>query len=572
MIKVSENLKNNLSNLFLYKPTQEYDFNLPESQNIKTADNSVVNNAEELDDLSLQQKIYPSLSVNLDYLKVKYNALISKDINNREFTLSIKDKKYSAFLFYIDGMIDAKNINDFILEPLMGLDKSANIDNKEKVAVTNTISVKKIKKFNLEDYIYNSLIPQNSIKKAKDFKEVVSAINMGNCALFVDTLNIAFTIEVKGYAFRNISKPENEIVIRGSHESFVENLRTNTSLLRRIINNENLIIEETNVGKITRTAVSICYLKNITNNDLIAEVKYRINNIDVDYLLSAGQLEQLIQDNSKVAFPQIIITERPDKACNHLLEGRVIVLLNGAPYALIMPAFFTDFLSTPEDYNLKYQYSNLLKILRILAFIITLLLPGVYVAVSNFHHELLPTELLFAIAASREAVPFHILFEIILMEVSFELIREAGIRVPSPIGPTIGIVGALILGEAAVSANIISPILIIIVAFTGICSFALPDYSLSFTLRIYRFAYIVLGYLLGFVGIGVGLFIQFAILANLKSFGVSYLTPYLPVTNFTANTTYFMHPIWLREKRTDALNTKRPKSQSHISMSWKKDK
>lgn len=572
MIKISEKFKNNLSNLFLYKPTQEYDFSLPETQNIKSEDNNVINNSEELDDLPLQQKIYPSLSVNLDYLKVKYNSLISKDINFREFVLSIKDKKYSAFIFYIDGMIDAKNINDFILEPLMGLDKSTSIDNQEKVAVTNTISVKKIKKFNLEDYIYNSLIPQNSIKKAKEFKDVVSAVNMGNCALFVDTLNIAFTIEVKGYAFRNISKPENEIVIRGSHEAFVENLRTNTSLIRRIINNENLVIEETNVGKITRTKVSICYLKNITNNDLVAEVKYRINNINVDYLLSAGQLEQLIQDDSKVAFPQIIITERSDKACTHLLEGRVIVLLNGAPYALIMPAFFTDFLSTPEDYNLKYQYSNLLKFIRILAFIIALLLPGVYVAVSNYHHELLPTELLFAIAASREAIPFHIIFEIILMEVSFELIREAGLRVPSPIGPTIGIVGALILGEAAVSANIISPILIIIVALTGICSFAIPDYSLSFTLRIYRFAYIALGYLLGLVGIGVGLFIQFAILANLKSYGVSYLTPYLPVTNFTSNSSYFMHPIWLRENRTDALNTKKPKSQSHISMAWKKNK
>lgn len=304
-------------------------------------------------------------------------------------------------------------------------------------AITNNITVKKVKKFNLEDYIYTSLLPQNSIKKATTFEEIFSAVNGGDCALIVDTLNVGFVLDVKGFETRSISEPKNEIVIRGSQEAFVEKIRTNTSMIRRLVNNENLIIENTTVGTLTKTKVAICYLKNIANNDLIAEVKYRINNLDVQHIISSGQLEQLIQDNSLALFPQMIATERPDKAVNHILEGRVVVLVNGSPYSLIMPAVFIDFLSSPEDINLKFRYSNLLKFIRIIAIIITLFLPGFYVAITNYHTELLPTELLFTIAASRNTVPFPVIFEIFLMEFSFELIREAGLRVPTPIGPTI---------------------------------------------------------------------------------------------------------------------------------------
>ena len=216
-------------------------------------------------------------------------------------------------------------------------------------------------------------------------------------------------------------------------------------MLRRIINNENLIIENSTVGKVSKTKVAICYMRNIANNNLVSEVKYRINNLSVDSIVSSGQLEQLIQDNSLAIFPQMIATERPDKATNHLLEGRVVVLVNGSPYSLIMPGVLLDFLASPEDVNLKFQYSNLLKFIRIIAFIITLFLPAIYVAVTTYHSELIPTELLFTIASSRNSVPFPVIFEIFLMEISFELIREAGLRVPTPIGPTIGIVGALIL-------------------------------------------------------------------------------------------------------------------------------
>ena len=280
-------------------------------------------------------------------------------------------------------------------------------------------------------------------------------------------------------------------------------------------------------------------------------------------------MEQLIQDNGNIAFPQLIATERSDKTANHLLEGRIAVIVNGSPYAIIMPGVFLDFLSSPEDLNLKHQYSNLLKTIRIFSTIITLLLPGIYIAIINYHTEILPTELLFTIAAARNTVPFPTIFEILLMEISFELLREAGLRVPTPFGSTIGIIGALILGEAAVSANLVSPILIIIVAITGICSFSIPDFSLSFSFRVFRFLYIILGYLCGLLGIATGLFIQFGILANLKSFGAPYLSPYAPAINTNSFSAYFIKPIWKREKRADFLNTKKPYSEDKISMKWK---
>ena len=427
------NFKNLLTNIFLYnEPKDTYEFSLAENGN-ENKSNENSNNISNGDEPN--QSIYDSLSVNLDYIKVKYNTLINSDIKLREFTLNIKGKEYNCLLLFIDGMIDSESINNFILRPIMSKENSQLKQNPS--VVTNNITVRRVKKFNLEDYIYNSLVPQNTIQKLHDFKDVFSSVNMGDCALFIDTLPVSFVIDVKGFESRSISEPKNEVVVRGSQEAFVEKLRTNTSMLRRLISNENLIIESTSVGKVSKTKVAICYIKSIANSDLVAEVKYRINNLNVDNIISSGQLEQLIQDNSSLTFPQIIATERPDKAANHMLEGRVVVIVDGTPYCLIMPGIFIDFLSSPEDVNLKFQYANLLKIIRIVAFFITLFLPGIYVAITNYHTELLPTELLFTIAAARNTVPFPVIFEILLMEFSFELIREAGLRVPTPVGPTI---------------------------------------------------------------------------------------------------------------------------------------
>ena len=564
-----------LESLFEYVPKDDNFFTLPNSEdsayNEQTNESlDTLQDAEQYEEI---KNIFPTLSVNLEYVKMKYNTMINSDIVIREFTINARGKQYSAFLLYIDGMVDSQIMNDFILEPLMMRNKNNLFDNDQsKViseAVSNNITVRKIKKFNIDEYLLNCLIPQNNVKKIKTFEEAFLGVNSGNCVLFVDTLDNCFDIEVKGFKQRSIDSPNNEIVIKGPQEAFVENIRTNTSLVRRIVNNENLVIESIDVGKVTKTKCAVCYIQNITNGDLVSEVKFRLNNLEVDSLLSSGELEQLITDSNDLGIPEILSTERPDKATKYLLQGRVVVLINGSPYSLIMPATLIDFMSSPEDTNLNYKFGNFLRILRLISMFLTLLLPGLYVAVTSYHQEILPTELLYSILASREGVPFPVIFELLIMEVSFELIREAGLRVPSPIGPTIGIVGALVLGQAAVSAGIVSPILIIIVAITGIASFAIPDFSFGFHLRYYRFLFIILGYIAGFLGISLGLFVYISVICNIRSFGVFFTAPFSP-KDTSKGDSYFLKPIWKREYRATFVAPKKEQAQANISMKWNK--
>lgn len=549
-----------LNELFSFDPSTHYNYNLSETQ--------ISNNEQEH---KITQKVSKYLQENLTYLTVKYNALINSDIVIRKFTLNGKGKQYNAALVYIDGMVNSDIVNHYVLNPLM----HKNQTNTEKTSETLIINKNTDLNFHttqtpeLQNIIYNSLISQNSIKAESKFSSIIPAINSGFTCVLVDTLDQAFCVEAKGYETRSISKPENEIVVRGSQEAFVENIRTNTSMIRRIINNENLVIEQLSLGKVTKTTVSFCYMKNIANEDLVNEVRFRLSNIDIDSIINSGTIEQLIQDSSSILFPQTFATERCDRACNNILEGRIVILVNGNPYALIVPAILIDFITSPEDINLKHQYGNLIRVIRSIAFFVAMFMPALYVAITNFHQELLPTDLVFAISAMRRSIPFPVIVELLIMEISFELIREASLRVPAPIGSTIGIIGGLILGEAAVSANLVTPLLIIIVAVTGICSYAIPDFSLNFTIRTFRFMYIILGYSAGFLGISFGMFIQLILLSNLQSFGVSYFSPYLPPTNKNTDSSFFIKPIWKKENRSSFLNTKRPIQEDKVSMKWK---
>lgn len=561
-------IKEIISNAFGYTPKESYNFSLSNSS-ITDENNSIQNNQISSEE---SLKIFTNINKNLDYIKAKYNLLINSDIITREFILNAKGKQYKSFLLYIDGMVDSQILNDFVLSPLMMRNKN-NLFNPEQShiiseSVKNNVTIRKVKKFDLSDYVQNCLIPQNDIERQSSFNAIFSGVNSGNCALFIDTINVAFDIDVKGFKQRSIDKPENEIVVKGSHEAFVENIRTNTSLLRRFTNNENLIIENLDIGNLTKTKCAVCYMQNIANSDLVAEIKYRINNLNIDSLLSSGQLEQLIDENNSLGLPKSISTERPDNAVQHLLEGRVVVLVNGSPFALILPAIIIDFLTSPEDRNLKSIFANFLRIIRILCSFFSLLLPGIYVAITSFHVEIIPTELLYSILASRESVPFPVIFEILIMEISFEIIREASLRVPSAIGSTIGIVGAIVIGQAAVSAGIVSPILIIIVAITALSSFSIPDYAFSFHLRVFRFLFILLGYTAGFLGIGTGLFVYISIICNMESFGVPYSFLYSNIEN-SKRKGIIIPPIWKREYRATFLATKRLKKQDNISMKWK---
>ena len=559
-------LKNIFYKIFNIVPREEYQFTLPDNYNY-----TKISTSEEDKKLS-PKKIYQSIDVNLDYIKTRYNTLINNDIVIREFYLTARNKQYKAFLLFIDGMVDSELINSYVLKPLM-LRNSANTyeldeDRIISEAKTNNITIRKVKKFDIKDYILEKLIPENNVKAVSSFDEIINDVNSGNCALFIDTIDIVFDIDVKGFEKRVIDTPQTETVIKGPQEGFVENLRTNTSSLRRIINNEGLIIENIEVGNITKTKCAICYMKDIANSDLVAEVKYRINNIKVDSMISSGELEQLISDSNDLASPRVISTERPDTVSRFLLEGRVAVIVNGTPFVIVMPATLVDFLSTPEDINLKPAFSNFLRVIRLLGALIILLVPGIYVAITGFHQEIFPSSLLFSILAARENVPFPVIIEIILMEISFELIREAGLRLPQAMGFTVSIVGALVIGQAAVDANLISPPLVIIVAITAIASSSIPDFAFGFHLRLSRFIFILLGFIAGFLGISLGLFVYVCMFTNLKSFGLSSTVPFAPYVTSQGNK-YFLPPIWKREYRPAYLDPKISKDQDEVSMKWR---
>ena len=548
-----------INNLFTYKNEKDYSFIISNTSN----------NISEKEFFKQDQTVVSKqLNKNLEYLTVKLNLLINSDIKIRHFNIPLRTKNYQAFLIYIDGMVDSNNINNFVLEPLF-LRNSIKIN--DSIIYTQNDQGKKCIRYNLENFLFSCLIPQNNITKETDFKNVIPKLNAGFSILFVESLKCCFCIETKGIKERSISKPITESVVRGAHEGFIENLRTNTALIRKNINNENLIIEETELGNITKTKIAICYLNHITNDDLVCEVKFRLKNLDIDYILSTGQLEQFLKSSPSSIFPEAISTERPDKTCNYLLLGRIAILINGSPFSLIVPAVISDFLTSSEDYNLNYHYSNFLRLLRSIAFICALFIPSFYIAITMYHYELIPTELLYAIIASREAIPFPVFFEIIIMEIAFELLQEASIRVPGTFSTTVGIIGGLILGEAAVSANIVSPILIIVVAFAGTASFTIPDNSLRVSLRVTRFIYTILAYIAGFLGIALGIFINILLLSKQNSFGIDILAPYIPLNSLKNNQTLYLEPVWKREKRSQFLNTKKPNLENHISMKWRKN-
>ena len=504
------------------------------------------------DNTNNMKGISGSLDINMNYVKHKYLYEKNNDLIIREFMIKNNQLGTKAFIIFFDGMIDRNVVNLSILQPLMTL---------------SYLNVKS-EKVDIESYIKNYFMPQTQMKITSEFDKVFNDVNYGGVGLFVDGIEVAFTADVKGWEHRQIGKPNNELVIRGSQESFNEVLRVNTALLRKILKETELVTEDIIVGKRSKTPCSMIYIKDITNENLVNEVRRRLENINIDYLISSGELEQLIEDSTFLPAQQIIATERPDRAASMLIDGHVVVIVDGSPYALIMPVVFFDMIQSIEDKSLRAPYSTLVRLIRLLGLTLSLLLPGIYIAIINFHHEMLPTDLLLAIESSREKVPFPSLVSILIMEISFELIREAGIRIPGPIGPTLGIIGALILGQAAVAANLVSPILIIVVAITGIGSFTVPDYSLGYAIRTYRFVYIIFGAIAGLMGITLVFYINVLIMVSAKSFGVPFLSPIAPKTKQALSYSIIAKPIWMNENRPDYTNTKVKEKQSKISRRW----
>ncbi len=498
------------------------------------------------------EKISVNIEENIKYIKLKFNSPVNKDIVIRELMVA---KKYKAFIAYIDGMVDRITINNFILRALMVNDEKFHEDSDDKCKL---------------DFILSNILQTNQAKKVESSDEFMYEILSGNTLLYVDGCDFYITNETKGYDKRGVEKPLIEGVVIGPQEAFNENLRTNITLIRKLIKNNNLTTEFVKVGNVNKQLCAIVSIKGITNPAIVEEVKRRLKNIKSDMVLGDGILEQFIEDNPYSIVPTILSTERPDRTASHIMEGKVAIFTEGAPFAKIVPVTLPSLMHSPEDSYMRWPYGSLIRIIRFLAVFIATLLPGIYVAITSFHQEMIPTELLIAIAKSKENVPFPTLVEVVLMELSFELIREAGIRIPGIIGNTLGIIGALILGQAAVQANIVSPVLIIVVSVTGLGNFAIPNYSLALSARLSRFCFIILGALLGFYGISIGIAFYIILITNIKSFGVPFFAPIAPKTKESTDL-FFRKPVWQQMYRPDYVNALKQKRQAKISRQWMKE-
>ncbi|MCL5072616.1 MAG: spore germination protein [Actinobacteria bacterium] len=495
------------------------------------------------------KSVSKELQENLEKIKKEFNIPVNQDIVIRKFKIA---RKIDAALIFVDGMVDKIIINDFILRQLMPPDHFT--DCKEECPMS---------------YIEESVLSINQVTRLNEYDQIIPQILNGLTGLFIQGCEECLLIESRGYEKRSVEKPATENVIMGAQEGFTENLRTNLTLIRKIVKNKNLVTEILPVGKTSHGNCGIVYLDGIANPDIIREVKRRIESLDTDFVSGSGMLEELISDNPYMIFPYILTTERPDRSASLIMDGRVLIIFDGSPFASSVPASFFEAIQSPEDFFLKWQFASALRIIRLLGLLFTLFLPGLYIALTLFHQEMVPTELLTSIAKSRQNVPFPTIIEILMMEVSFELIREAGIRVPGAIGTTLGIIGALILGQAAVSAQIVSPVLIIVVAVTGIGSFAIPTYALSFAIRLIRFIFILFGAIAGFYGISAGILILGGIACSMKSFGVPYFSPISPKTKSNLDI-IVSAPISKHKQRPDYINPLNRKRQGDITQGWKK--
>lgn len=462
----------------------------------------------------------PVLAENLARLRTLFRAPENKDLIIREFRAGTHPPLRCA-LVYLEGMTKRDTIHDAILTPLMlyaHLDHHlAEPQGGGRAPGPDPVQV-----------VLNRLLPSNQAEAKYLLQDLVQGILYGDAALFLDGARAGILCETKGFPLRAVSEPRQEQAVRGAHDAFNESFRTNIALVRRRCRDPRFVTQVLTVGEVTHTFVGVCYLDGIANPKLVAEVKRRIESLRVDYIGEAGILEQLIEERPYSLFPQTLVTERPDRVAGFLAEGAVAIFADNSPAALVVPITWWALLHTAEDYHLRVPVGSFLRWLRLVGIIMSVTAGAFYVAAVNFHHEMIPTELMLSMAASREQVPFPAAVELLLMEFTFELVKEAGTRIPSVIGPTIGIVGGLILGQAAVSAKLVSPMVVIIVAITGLAASAVPNYATAFGLRILRFGFIVLAMVLGLYGLAAATFLLVVHLSGLRSFGVPYLSPLAP--------------------------------------------
>ncbi|AZN39225.1 spore germination protein [Paenibacillus albus] len=432
------------------------------------------------------------------------------DIQFRSLTIKGGIK---ILLVYVDGMVDTDVMTTNVLKPLLydGLPEGlGTIDGIGQMCELGLFAVMQ----------YQQLA---------DISEIIDAILKGNAAILADSESSALLLNCTKFATRSVEESTNEAALRGSRESFTELLRTNTTMLRRIITTPNLKMESFQVGRLTKTEVVISYIEGLAAENVVKEVRSRIKRIKLDAILESSYIEESIEDTHYSPFPQMVISERPDIVSSCLVQGKIAVLTGGTPNVIVIPMTFWDGLQAPDDYYERFLFASMNRWIRYIFAIFSILFPSIYVALTNYHPEMVPPKLMLSITGLREASPFPTIIEIFLMEFMFEGLREAGIRLPQQIGPLVSIVGALVIGEAAVRAGIISAPIVIVVSTAGISSFVIPRYRFSFPLRMLRFPLLILSALFGLFGVALGIIAMLIHLIQLKPFGTPYLTPVTPL-------------------------------------------
>ncbi|MED4074505.1 spore germination protein [Priestia endophytica] len=473
--------------------------------------------------------MHSSLSANLDTIKQKTGN--SSDVVIRQLKMG-ENFDIKTAIVYVEGIVDNQSIQEFLLQSIM------KDDHKETLNQHNAL-----------DLISEDMITIGNVSSIDTWNDLFLSLLAGDTLVLVDGTDQALSVDTKGGERRTITESSTQMVVRGPKEAFTESIGTNTAMIRRIIKSPDLWVESMKIGRVTHTDVTMMYIHGIANDQVIEEIRQRLHNIDIDSILESGYIQQFIEDQTMTTFPTIYDTERPDIVAGNLLEGRIAIFVDGTPFVLIAPAVFIQFFQSAEDYYVRFDIATSIRLLRVAMFIISLIAPATYVAVTTFHQEMVPTQLIVAIAAQREAVPFPAFVEALLMEVTFEILREAGIRLPKAIGSAVSIVGALVIGQAAVQASIVSPAMVIIVSLTAIANFATPSFAMAISVRLLRFLFMICAAIFGFYGIILALLMTVVHLCSLRSFGIPYMAPLAPFIPTNNEDTVVRLPWWTLRKR-----------------------
>ncbi|QKO30733.1 MULTISPECIES: spore germination protein [Caproicibacterium] len=489
------------------------------------------NNTDEKPVKKEKKKLSLSLSTNIKWFKELLGK--SDDIKVREFTFGNK-RVVNAALIFIDGLVSNEIITESIMKPLLLYDESL-----QETPTNNA--------HDLMNQIQRRVLCSGDVTANSYVEDLVTSCLRGDTVLLLDGTCQGLVVSSKGWDKRSVTEPQTESVARGPREGFTENFRTNTSLLRRKIRSPALRMDSFTIGEKTHTMVCVAYLKGVADEKLIEEIKRRLNTLKVDAILESGYIEQYIEDAPFSLFPTIGKSEKPDVIAGKILEGRAAIIVDGTPFVLTAPMLFTESFQTAEDYYSRTLYASAIRLMRFLSFLIAVFAPAFYVAATIFHQEMIPTKLLFTIAAAREGTPFPAVVESLILLLAFEVLREAGLRLPRPVGQAVSIVGALVMGDASISAGLVGAPVVVTVAISAMAEFVTPENQDSITLL--RLIFLLLSAALGGYGIMLGTLGMLIDLASLESFGVPYFAGIAPAHSHDMEDLFVRAPLWSMTER-----------------------